>query len=157
MLLLFIGPYFSQTTGCELKQASQSLSVTSSSQWSDLLVKVHLFQILFMNLFLRFLTARHSPECPAMGMGQCPICKLKWDLSRTSVTACRIDKSTFSAPFGISYVKTEILKRIFPKKPIQPPNGVLPICKLLFPNRRTVMGFAEHFGHSIILKDCEDF
>ena len=37
----------------------------------------------------------------AMGMGQFPICKLKWDLLRTSVTACTIDKNTFSAPFGM--------------------------------------------------------
>jgi len=27
---------------------------------------------------------------------------------RTSVTACTIDKNTFSAPFGILYVRTEI-------------------------------------------------
>ena len=45
-----------------------------------------------------------------------------------------IHKSIFSAPFGIFYVKMEILKSIFQKNPIQSPNGVLPICKLLFPN-----------------------
>ena len=49
-----------------------------------------------------------SPESSATGMGQFPICKLKWDLLRTSVTACTIDKNTFSAPFGIFYVRTEI-------------------------------------------------
>ena len=49
-----------------------------------------------------------SPECSATGMGQFPICKLKWDLLRTSVTACTIDKNTFSAPFGVFYVRTEI-------------------------------------------------
>ena len=47
-------------------------------------------------------------ECFATGMGQFPICKLKWDLLRTSFTACTIDRNTFSAPFGIFYVKTEI-------------------------------------------------
>ena len=57
-----------------------------------------------------------SPECSAMGMGQFPICKLKWDLLRTSVTACTFDKNTFSAPFGIFYVRTEIWKEIFQKK-----------------------------------------
>ena len=50
----------------------------------------------------------HCPESSATGMGQFPICKLKWDLLRTSVTACTIDKNTFSAPFGIFYVRTEI-------------------------------------------------
>ena len=35
---------------------------------------------------------------------------------RTSVTACSIDKNTFSAPFAIFYVKTEVWKEIFKKK-----------------------------------------
>ena len=48
------------------------------------------------------------PESSATGMGQFPICKLKWDLLRTSITACTIDENTFSAPFGIFYVKTDI-------------------------------------------------
>ena len=43
----------------------------------------------------------YCPECSATGMGQFPICKLKWDLLRTSLTACTIDRNTFSAPFGI--------------------------------------------------------
>ena len=64
-----------------------------------------------------FITVRQpGPECSATGMGQFPICKLKWDLLRTSVTACTIDKNTFSAPFGIFYVRTEIWKEIFQKK-----------------------------------------
>ena len=45
--------------------------------------------------------SRTSPECSATGMGQFPICKLEWDLLRTSVTACTIDENTFSAPSGI--------------------------------------------------------
>ena len=49
-----------------------------------------------------------GPECSATGMGQFPICKLKRDLFRTSVTACTIDENTFSAPFGTFYVTTEI-------------------------------------------------
>ena len=52
----------------------------------------------------------------AMGMGQFPICKLKWDLLKTFVTACIIDENTFSAPFGIFYVRTEIWKENFHKK-----------------------------------------
>ena len=44
-------------------------------------------------------------------MGQFPICKLKWDLLRTSVTACTIDENTFSAPFGIFYVRKEIFQK----------------------------------------------
>ena len=51
---------------------------------------------------------RLSPESSATGMGQFPICKLKWDFLRTSVTACINDKNVFSAPFGIFYVRTEI-------------------------------------------------
>ena len=49
-----------------------------------------------------------SPGSSATGMGQFPICKLKRDLFRSSVTACTIDKNTFSAPFGTFYVTTEI-------------------------------------------------
>ena len=52
--------------------------------------------------------AIHNPEYSAKGMGQFPICKLKWDLLRYSITACTIDKNTFSAPFGIFNVRTEI-------------------------------------------------
>ena len=62
------------------------------------------------------------------------ICKLKWDLLRTSVTAYKMDKNTFSAPFGIFYVRTEIWKELFKKGPVQPPNGVLLIFKLPFQN-----------------------
>ena len=55
-------------------------------------------------------------EFSATGMGQFPICKLKWDLLRTSITACTIDENTFSVPFGIFYVRREIWKEIFQKK-----------------------------------------
>ena len=48
------------------------------------------------------------PESSATGMGQFPICKLKGGLLKSSVTACTIDKNAFSAPFGISYMRTEI-------------------------------------------------
>ena len=48
------------------------------------------------------------PESSGTGMGQFPIRVLKWDLLRTSVTACTIDRNTFSAPFGIFYIRTEI-------------------------------------------------
>ena len=58
----------------------------------------------------------HYPGCSATGMGQFPICKLKWDLFMTSITACTIDKNTFSAPFGIFYARTEIWKEIFQKE-----------------------------------------
>ena len=50
---------------------------------------------------------KQGPECSATEMGQFPICELKWDLLRTTVTACKIDKDTFSAPFEIFYVRTE--------------------------------------------------
>ena len=72
----------------------------------------------------RFNGGKYSPECSAAGMGQFPICKLKWDLLRTSFTACTINKNTFSAPFGIRKFE----KKFFKKSPIQPPDGVLPIC-----------------------------
>ena len=48
------------------------------------------------------------PEYTLKGMGKFPICKLKWGLLRTPVTACTIDKNTLSALFGIFYVRTEI-------------------------------------------------
>ena len=63
-----------------------------------------------------YILRRHCPESSATGMGQFPICKLKWDFLRTSVTACTIDKDKFSAPFGIFYVRTENWKEIFQKK-----------------------------------------
>ena len=51
---------------------------------------------------------RLCPGCSTTKKGQFPICKLKWDLLRTSVTTCIIDKDTFSAPFRIFYVRKEI-------------------------------------------------
>ena len=50
----------------------------------------------------------------------------------TSVTACN-SKNTFSAPFRIFYVKSEIKKRKI-KKSYTTPNGVLPIFKIPFPS-----------------------
>ena len=55
----------------------------------------------------------HCQECSATGMGQFPICKLKWDFLRTSVVACIINENIFSAPFGIFYMRTDILKKKF--------------------------------------------
>ena len=93
------------------------------------------------------MSSRQCPECSATGMGQFPICKQKWDLFRISVTACTIDKNTFSALFGIFYNENGNLKRNFPKKNIYKP---LMGCSLFsnshFQMGVTVMGFAEHFG-----------
>ena len=69
-----------------------------------------LHHISYAVLYTLIASSNQSPECFATGMGQFPICKLKLDLLRTSVTACTIDNSTFSAPFGICYVKMEICK-----------------------------------------------
>ena len=44
--------------------------------------------------------------------------------------------------------KRKFESEYFKKNPIQPPNGVLLICKL--PMGVTVMGLAEHFGHFLI-------
>ena len=75
-------------------------------------------------------------------MGQCPICKLKWDLLRTFVTAFTIDKQTFSATFGIFYVRTEIGKEIFQKKSYTTPQwGTLHL--------QTEIGFVENFRYSL--------
>ena len=48
------------------------------------------------------------------------------------------------------------LKANFPKKMLNnsPYILVLPSCKLPFPNGVTEMGFAEHFGRSVIQKFC---
>ena len=62
--------------------------------------------------YFRYCNRRWSPESSATGMGQFPICKLKWDFLRTSITACTIDRNTF----GMFYVRTEIWKEIFQKK-----------------------------------------
>ena len=53
---------------------------------------------------------------------------------RTSVTACIMNNITFSAPFGIFYVRMEFEKNFFKKSPIQPPNRAFLIFKLPFPN-----------------------
>ena len=55
----------------------------------------------------------------------------------------------FAEDFGLRNLKE--LKEFYKKSLIQPPNGVLSICKLPFPNGShcTVMGFAKHFGHSL--------
>ena len=50
------------------------------------------------------------------GNGAFPICKLIWNLLKTSVTAYTIDRNTCSAPFGIFNVRTEIWKGIIQKK-----------------------------------------
>ena len=47
------------------------------------------------------------PRMLCNGNGAISHCKLKWDLLRTSVTACTIDKNTYLAPFGTFYVKME--------------------------------------------------
>ena len=83
----------------------------------------------------------------AMGMGQFPICKLKWNFLRTSVTACTIDENIFSAPFASLLSENGNLKRNFSKKVLYNP---LMGCSL-FSNSHlqmgvTVIGFAEHFG-----------
>ena len=93
--------------------------------------KNYSLHILIINYFSNSI---QCPESSATGMGQFPICKLKWDLLKTSVTACTIDKNAFSAPFGISYMRTEIWKEFFLKSHIQPPNGVYLVFKLPFPN-----------------------
>ena len=85
-----------------------------------------------------------------MGMGKFPICKLIWDLLRTSVTAFTIDKNTFCAPFGILYVTTEIWNGIFQKVTYKPLMGFSLFSNSHFQMGVTVMGFAEHFGHSEI-------
>ena len=86
-----------------------------------------------------------SPECSATVTGFSLI--WKWVLLTTSVTACSIYESIFSAPFGIFYVRTEIWKETFQKKIIYKP---LVGCSLSlnshFQMGVTVMGFAEHFG-----------
>ena len=80
-------------------------------------------------------------------MGQFPICKLKWDLLRTSVTACTIDKNTFSAPFGIFYVRTEIWKENFSKKVLYKPlMGCFLFSNSHFQMGVSVIGFAVNFG-----------
>ena len=71
-------------------------------------------------------------ECSATGMGQFPICKLKWDLLRTSVTACTLIKIHF-LPHLESFM-WERKKNFFKTSHIQTSNGVLLIFKLPFPN-----------------------
>ena len=87
-------------------------------------------------LSVRALITLYCPKCFATGMGQFPICKLKWDWLRTSVTACTIDKNKYIfCPIWNLLCENGNLKRNFSKKKhIQTPNGVLLIFKLPFPN-----------------------
>ena len=63
-------------------------------------------------------------------------------------TACTIDRNKFYAPFGIFYVRTEIWKEIFPKVIYKPLMGCSLFSNFHFQMGVTVIGFAEHFGHS---------
>ena len=74
------------------------------------------------------------PECSAMEMGQFPICKLNgifWGLPLQHVQFIK----AYFLPHLESFIwERKFEKRNFKKYPIQPPNWVLPICKLPFPN-----------------------
>ena len=84
-------------------------------------------------------------------MGQFPICKLKCDLLRTFVTACTIDENIF-CPIWNLLCENGNLRRNFSKKVIYKP---LMGCSLFsnshFQTGVTVMGFAEHFGHNLLV------
>ena len=113
-------------------------------------------------------------------MGQFHICKLKWDLLRTSVTACTINKNTFSASFGngswrnlicwghllrlallmkihfVPHLESFMFERKFERKFFKkvlynPPMGCFSFTNYHFQMGVIVMGFAEDFGH------CVDF
>ena len=94
-------------------------------------------------------TIGSCPECSATGMGQFPICKLKWDLLRTSVIACTIHINIFSAPVGVFYVKLEIWKKKSKEILYNPLMGCFPFANSRFQMGVTLMGFAEHFGHKV--------
>ena len=78
-------------------------------------------------------------------MGQFSICKLKWDLLRTSVTACTFDENTFSAPFENGNLKRNFTRE-FVYKPLM---GCSLFSNSHFQMGITVMGFAEHFGQGL--------
>ena len=81
-------------------------------------------------------------------MGQFPIWKLKWNLLRTSVTACTMDKNKFSVPFGIFYVKKKFENKFYKKKILYNPHrGCFPFANYRLRIGVTVIGLAEHFGH----------
>ena len=80
--------------------------------------KIHFFQVLLKSAdyltlpqmgSLSYMASicTHSPECSATVTGFCLICKWElpqWGLLKTSVTACKTRRNTFSYPFGIFYV-----------------------------------------------------
>ena len=49
-----------------------------------------------------------KPRMLCKGNGAIFHLQTEWDLLRDSITACTIDENTFSAPFGILYVRKEI-------------------------------------------------
>ena len=88
------------------------ISMKTLNTWTVLTSsKRHFKELTILKVF-----ETYSPESSATGMGQFPICKLKRDLFRTSVTAFTIDKNTFSALFGIFYARMDIWKEIFQKR-----------------------------------------
>ena len=113
----FFHPYLRSLLGSLVLKAPYLDSIFNYLNWVAYMGSLFRFHILDNHLgFLGIPRKRVCPGCSATGMGQFPICKLKWDLLRTSVTACTMNKNTFSAPFGIFYVRTEVWKQILQKK-----------------------------------------
>ena len=98
---------------------------------------------IFAPLWSKSIGSTNSPKCSAMGMGQFPICKLKWDLMRTSVTACTIDKIHFLPHLESFMWERKFEKNFFEKSHIQDTNGLLLIFKLPFPNRSYCNGVCK--------------
>ena len=74
------------------------------------------------------------PECSATGMGQFPICKLKWDFQGLPLQLVQMIKMYFLPHLESIMWERKFEKKFFKKSLIHPPNGVLPICKLPFQN-----------------------
>ena len=82
-----------------------------------------------------------------MGTGQFPICKQKWDLLRTSVAACTINRYIFCCIWNLISENGNLNRKFSKKVQYDPPMGCSPFSNLHFQMGVTLMGFAEDFGH----------
>ena len=95
--------------GGVISHAKDNLLVLAPSSNME---KIHfLYSVEAVTVSLSTLVERKSKNVPRMlcnRNGAISHLQTEMKFLRTSITACTIDKNTFSAPFGISYVRTEI-------------------------------------------------
>ena len=91
-------------------------------------------QICQNNYQLDTLLYMFNPRMLCNGNGAISHLQTEMGFLRNSITAYTIDKNTFSAHLEFFMWERKFEKKFFKKSPLQPPNGMLFIFKLPFPN-----------------------